>query len=188
MSIVYYNCLSLPEEIERLVWYFKEQIEWKQSHKWSSDLFRMDIKSIYWNVAGMEDDDWEDDWEVMSNEINLMFHWFKLHTTEQRMLCYHLSNRFDVRNRKIRAELEEEVLKEKWAKALGWQSLVGRPHAFGRLNASVGNWDNPIEHHLTGYLRPCSHRFECERERDTAYHGPDPYPSPYVKFHINDLY
>jgi hypothetical protein len=47
MSTEYYNCLALPEELERLVWFFKEKLE-KKEHKWKMANCSYDIKNINW--------------------------------------------------------------------------------------------------------------------------------------------
>ena len=50
---VYYNCLPLPQEIERIVWFYKEAFEftdnlkkWHKEHKWTFSLCRWDIYQL----------------------------------------------------------------------------------------------------------------------------------------------
>jgi hypothetical protein len=56
-SLVYYNCLPIPEDVERIVWYYKELFEyilnkdrWLKEHRWASSLLRYDIQNSwdYW--------------------------------------------------------------------------------------------------------------------------------------------
>ena len=57
MSTEYYDCLALPEELERLVWLFKEKLE-KKEHKWKMSNCRYEISNINWGHPAFGMDLW----------------------------------------------------------------------------------------------------------------------------------
>jgi hypothetical protein len=75
-SIVYYNCLALPEELERLVWFFKEELEYKdnkKAHKWKMSNCRYEIKNINWGSPWSGGNLWIFDETYTEYDANLEF-------------------------------------------------------------------------------------------------------------------